>query len=147
MRTATFVAGLLYPDSATAVQTFGPQIDSLAAGHGLGPFFRWILPTWSDSAVASILPALTAANDSASLVASMRAFPSLMLGPARLTQARVPGLAVVSVKDRLLEPSRYLARHWPGLELVELATHDHSDIFLAPQLITEFRKLAAATIR
>ena len=142
VRTATLVAGAFYPDSAAAVRAFGPYVDSLAQGHGLGPFFRWILPTWSDSAIRAILPALTATNDSASLVASIQALPGLMLGPKGLADAKVPALAVVSVRDRVHPQSRYVARHWPGLKLVELQTHDHSDIFLAHELITEFRQLA-----
>jgi pimeloyl-ACP methyl ester carboxylesterase len=142
IRTATLVAGAFYPDSTAAARAFGPYVDSLATGHGLGPFFRWILPTWSDSAIAAMLPELTAANDSASLVASIRALPGLMIGPKKLAEAKVPGLAVVSVRDRVHPQSRYVAQHWPGLKLVELETYDHSDIFLAHELITEFRKLA-----
>ena len=144
VRTATFVAGAFSPDSASAMRAYGAQIDSLARGHGIGPFFRWILPTWSDSAVEAALPSLNAINDSASLVASLQALPGLAIAPARLAQARVPAVAVVSQKDRVLENSRFIARHWPGLRLVELGTHDHADIFLAPELVTEFRKLAAA---
>ena len=142
VRTATLIAGPFYPDSASAMRAFGPQVDSLARGHGIGPFFRWILPTWSDSAVASIVPALEAANDSASLVASLQALPSLMIGPERLAQARVPAVAVVSLKDAVAPQSRYLARYWPELRLVELETHDHSDIYLAPAVVSEFRRLA-----
>lgn len=141
VRTATLVAGPFYADSVSAVRAFGAQIDSLATGHGLGPFFRFALPTWPDSAIAAILPALTAANDSASLLASIRSFPGLMIGPDRLGRASVPALAFVSVSDPMIEPTRYLARHWPGIKLVEIETHDHSDVFLAPALVNEFRRL------
>src|SRR6185503_1077439 len=145
VRTATLIAGPFYPDSMSAMQAFGPQIDSLARGHGIGPFFRWILPTWTDSAVASIVPAITAANDSASLVASLQAMPGWMIAPERLAKAGAPAVAIVSVKDAFAGQSRYLARHWPGLKLVELQTHDHSDIFVAPAVVSEFRKLAGRT--
>jgi len=141
VRTATLIAGPFYPDSKSAMRAFGPQIDSLARGHGIGPFFRWILPTWTDSAVASIVPGLTAANDSASLVASLQAMPGWMISPERLAKAQAPAVAIVSLKDAVAGQSRYLARHWPGLKLVELETHDHSDIFLAPAVVSEFRKL------
>jgi pimeloyl-ACP methyl ester carboxylesterase len=141
VRTATFVAGTFWPDSVTAARILRPYSDSLAAGDGLGPFFRWILPTWSNSAVEASLPALYAVNDSASLVASLRALPALMLDWDRVKRARVPALAIVSVKDRVWEQSRFVAARWPDVKLVELETHDHSDIFLAPELVTEFRKL------
>lgn len=139
----TFVAGSFWGrDSAEAARVIGPYVAAIERGDGLGPFFRYILPTWSDSAISSIVPMLQATNDSLSLVASLRGFLGLMLDTTDFARARTPALAIVSVKDPLLEYSRFIARWWPGLRLVELPRGDHADIFLAPELVTEFRKLA-----
>ena len=138
--TATFVAGPFY-DSATAVRLFEPYAVAQERGKGLTPFFQWILPTWSDSAIGAIVPQLEATNDSASLVASLRALPALMLDPVRVARATTPALAIVSVKDPLWPTSRFLAQRWPGTRLVELPRGDHADIFLAPELVSEVRRL------
>lgn len=139
--TATFVAGPFYADSASAVSVFEPYAVAQERGEGLEPFFQWVLPTWSDSAIADIVPQLEATNDSASLVASLRALPALMLDPVRVSQARTPALAIGSVKDPLWPTSRFLAERWPGIRLVELPKGDHADIFLAPEVVTEIRRL------
>ena len=139
--TATFVAGPFYTDSAAAARLFEPYAVAQERGEGLTSFFQWILPTWSDSAIADVVPQLEATNDSASLVASLRALPALMLNPVRVSQATKPALAIVSVKDPLWPTSRFLAQRWPGIRLVELPKGDHADIFLAPELVTEVRKL------
>lgn len=141
VRSATFVAGAFWPDSVEAARVLAPFVTALERGQGLGPFFRWILPTWSDSARGTIVPPLEAANDSASLVASLRALPKLMIDTARAARSHVPTAAVVSVKDPVLPLSRLNARHWPGIRHVEIPTHDHADIFLAPQVVAEFRRL------
>ena len=70
--------------------------------------------------IAAIVPQLEATNDSASLVASLRALPALMLDPARVARATTPALAIVSVKDPLRPTSRFIAQRWPGMRLVEL---------------------------
>jgi pimeloyl-ACP methyl ester carboxylesterase len=145
VRTAAFVAGPFFEDSAVAARLFEPYAAGQERGEGLRPFFEWILPTWSDSAMDAVVPQFEVANDSASLVASLRALPSLMLDTARLVRARTPALAIVSVKDPLLEGSRFLARWWPGVRLVELPRGDHGDIFLAPELVSEFRRLVSTS--
>jgi pimeloyl-ACP methyl ester carboxylesterase len=142
VRSATFAAGAFWPDSARAAQAVGPHVDALERGEGLFPFFEFILPTWSDSAIRAAIPPLWSANDSASLVASMRGFLPLMIDSTRLATARTPAIAVVSVKDRVHPQSQFVARHWPGLELIELQTRDHSDIFLAPELLEAIRRNA-----
>lgn len=141
VRTAAFVAGPFFPDSAAAARVFEPYAAGQERGEGLGPFFRWILPTWSDSAMNAMVPEFQASNDSASLVASLRALPRLMLDSTRLARARVPALAIVSVRDPMLPRSRFVARWWPNTRLVELPRGDHGDIFLAPELVVEFRDL------
>ena len=139
----TLVAGSFWGrDSAGAARVIEPYLAPIERGEGLGPFFRYILPTWPDSAIDAIVPTLQASNDSLSLVASLRGFLGLMLDTTDFARARTPALAIVSVKDPLLEYSRFVARAWPGLRLVELPRGDHADIFLAPELVTEFRKLA-----
>ena len=138
--TATFVAGPFY-DSSTAARLFEPYAVAQERGEGLTPFFQWILPTWSDSAIGAIVPQLEATNDSASLVASLRALPALMLDPVHVARATTPALAIVSVKDPLRPTSRFLTQRWPGARLVELPRGDHADIFLAPELVTEIREL------
>ncbi len=145
VRTATFVAGPFFEDSAAAARVFHPYAAGQDRGEGLRPFFEWILPTWSDSAMDAMVPEFEAANDSASLAASLWALPSLMLDTARVVRARTPALAIVSVKDPLLERSRFLTRLWPGVRLVELPSRDHGDIFLAPELVSEFRRLVRAS--
>lgn len=147
VRTASFVAGPFYPDSTTAADLFQPFVVAQERGEGLGPFFRWILPTWSDSAINEVLPMLEATNDSAALIASLRALPGLMIDSARLATARTPAFAIVSVKDPLFEQSRFLARAWPGIRLVELQERDHADIFLATELISGFRELVEGSPR
>jgi pimeloyl-ACP methyl ester carboxylesterase len=146
VRTVTLVAGPFFPDPTSAARVVEPFMVAQERGDGLGPFFKWILPTWTDSAVNAILPPLEAVNDSASLIASMRAFPALMIDSLRLKRARTPALAIVSVKDRLLDQSRFVARWWPGARLVELPRGDHADIFLAPELLVEFRDLVQRTM-
>jgi pimeloyl-ACP methyl ester carboxylesterase len=143
VRTATFVAGGLWPDSAAAARAVEPHVQAFERGEGLFSFFEYILPTWSDSAIRAALPPLRAANDSASLVASMRAYPGLMIDSTRLAAARTPAIAIVSVKDRVHPGSQFVARHWPGLQLIELPTRDHSDIFLAPALMHALRRFTA----
>jgi pimeloyl-ACP methyl ester carboxylesterase len=140
--TATFVAGPFYADSAAAARDFEQYAVAQERGEGITPFFKWILPTWSDSAVATIVPQLEAMNDSASLVASLRAIPALTPDLARVTRATTPAVAIVSVKDRLWPNSRFIAERWPGARLVELPNGDHADIFLAPEVISEVRRIA-----
>ena len=142
VRTVTFAAGAFYSDSAAIARAIEPHVLSLERGEGLGAFFRFILPTWTDSAINTLLPSLEAANDSASLVASIRGLYSLMLDSARLARGRAPAVSIVSVDDPMLGPSRFVARSWPGTRLVELQRGDHGDIFALPELVTEFRHLA-----
>ena len=142
VRSATFIAGTFSPDSTESARIFAPFVAALERGEGLAPFFRWILPTWSDSALATLVPQLEAANDSASLVASLRALPRLMIDSTRAAQSHIPTASIVSIKDPVAPLSRRNARHWPGIRHVEIPTHDHADIFLAPAVLTEFRRIA-----
>jgi pimeloyl-ACP methyl ester carboxylesterase len=65
-----------------------------------------------------------------------------MLDSARLAQGRAPALSIVSAHDPMLGPSRSVAQWWPGTRLVTLPRGDHADIFLAPELVAAFRRLA-----
>jgi pimeloyl-ACP methyl ester carboxylesterase len=145
--TVSFVAGPFFKDSATFAAITAPLMDSLKAGHGLAAFFKWQMPTWSDSAIASIVPSIYAANNHDALVASMTGLASLMPDRNRVTTATVPAFAIVSKADRVAESSRYIARLWPNAALVELDTHDHSDIHLAPEVLAGFRALARSVSR
>jgi pimeloyl-ACP methyl ester carboxylesterase len=140
--TVTFVAPGIWKDSLTAARDLDPYIDALARTGDVGPFFRWVLPTWSDSLLNTLLPVVYATNDSASLYASLAALPGLMPDSVRIVRSRVPALVVVGLPDRMLGPSRYTASVWPGAKLIELPKWDHGDIFNAPELIAGFRRLA-----
>jgi pimeloyl-ACP methyl ester carboxylesterase len=145
--TVSLVAGPFAGDSATFAAIAAPLVASLEAGEGLGAFFRWQMPTWSDSAIAEIVPQIYAANDHDALVASMKALSSLMPDPARVKGSAVPAFIIVSKVDAVAPHARYLAGIWPNARLVELDTHDHSDIHLAQEVLDGFRQLVKSQSR
>ena len=140
--TATYVAAAIIPDSGASRRVFGPYVDALRRGDGLRPFFEYILPTWSDSMLASIVPTLEATNDSASLVASLDALPTLAVDSISLARGPVPAFVIVAEPDPMVQFARPLARTWPGATYIELPKGDHVDIVYAPELISGFRKMA-----
>ncbi|MCC6319084.1 MAG: alpha/beta hydrolase [Gemmatimonadaceae bacterium] len=142
---ATFVAGALFPDSAALGRLVNTYADHLERGDGLAPFFRYILPTWPDSMIRQVLPGLVAQNDSASLVAALRGLASLDVSWEAVSQTTIPAVSVVSAADPMVVGARALERHWPGIRSVILPRGDHADIHLAPEVLTEFRRLTAAS--
>lgn len=147
VRTVTLVAGPFFRDSATFAEITRPLIASLEAGNGLGAFFRWQMPTWSDSAIASIVQPIYEANDHAALVATMTALATLMPDPARVAQSSVPAFVIVSKLDQVAGSARYIAGLWPNARLTITDTFDHSDIHLAPQLLDGFYTLVQSDNR
>lgn len=140
--TATFVSGAFWPDSASAARDVAPYLAAMERGEGLKPFLKWVIPSWSDSVFDAVLPGLEADNDPAALIATLESLPGLMLDSASVADARTPVLVFTAVKDEVSKLSRRMARYWPGAQLVEVPAGDHGDVFLAPELIVEFGKLA-----
>jgi pimeloyl-ACP methyl ester carboxylesterase len=145
VRTATFVAGPFLGDSAAADRILQPYVRALQRGEGLGAFFKYILPTWPDSAIEAGAAHYLAINDRAALIASLESIPQLMLDLARVSEARTPAVAVVSRADPMAAHSARLADRWPNTKLVVLPNGDHGDIFLLPEVIEEFRALVRRT--
>lgn len=146
VRTATFAAGAFFADTAEVERLVLPHAERLARGEGLDDFFAYILPTWSDSSIKSLLPIVMAQNDSASLVGSLRAFNDLLLDWGMVARTSVPAVAVVSAADPMVAGSRMLGSAWPGIRVVVLAKGDHADIHLAPELLQEFRQLTQRVV-
>ncbi len=143
VRSVTFVAPALWSDSAEFRRDLAPYVAALKDGRGLLPFFEYILPTWRKAQLAEALGQIVPQNDSASLVASLEALPTLAVSADRMRRARVPAMFVVSTVDPVVRHSRAASAWWPGARLVELPTHDHADIHLAPQVLEAVRALAA----
>lgn len=140
--TATYVAATIIPDSGASRRVFAPYVAALQRGEGLRPFFAYILPTWNDSMLAAIVPTLEATNDSASLVASLHALPTLAVDSATIARGTAPALVIVARPDPMVHFARPLARTWPGATYIELSKGDHVDIVYAPELIAGFRTMA-----
>jgi pimeloyl-ACP methyl ester carboxylesterase len=139
---ASLLAGPFWPDSAGMARDLSPHLAALKRGEGLASFFRFIVPTWPDSLVRAGAAYYYAENDSASLVASIEAFPGLMLDSARVARLRAPALAIIGADDRsLLHASDRIARWWPGARHVVLPRGDHTDIFQLPETIAEVRSM------
>lgn len=143
VRTVSFVAGATYADSMHAVRELERFADDYDRTGDISTFFEYILPSWTPSAIAEILPPIVAANDSVALGSTLRAIPAIVPDSARLSTAKVPALAIVGVKDRLWPQAVFIASKWPRTTLVELPEGDHADIFLRPEVIAEVRRFIA----
>lgn len=140
---ATLVAGPFYPDSIAAVRDLQPFVRQLEQGRGLAGFFRWIAPTIPDSTIEPLARQIYDANDRRAMIEALRTLPALTLPWHRLDRLQVPAVAVVGRTDPLLGYSRAIAARWPGIKLVELAEADHVVVFGVPEVVSEFRAIAA----
>jgi pimeloyl-ACP methyl ester carboxylesterase len=135
----TLVAGALFADSAEAYRDVAVWADTIEAGRGLAPFFRWALPTFPASAVHELSEQLMADNATDALVLALRAFPQMPLNWERVRNARVPAVMVVGSDDPLKPRSRALAERWPGAQYIEAPQANHGDIHLASETLQAIR--------
>lgn len=144
----SLIAGAFWEDSAATMREMQPPIDALARGEGLAPFMRWILPDYAPSVIQEISAKTAVANDSASVLASARSFHELALDWRAVDRSRVPAVVLVSRRDPMVTHSRLVAARWPGARYVEIADGDHAVVTTLPEVLEEFRRIAAlATAR
>lgn len=140
--TAGLVAGPFWPDSASLTRALTPHVAQLKGGKGLTSFFKFIMPTWPDSVIEPVAQQIVAANDLPAMVASIEAFPGLMVDSTRISRLRIPALAIIGIDDReLLHATHRIAAWWPGARKVVLPRGDHADISMLPETITEVKQL------
>jgi pimeloyl-ACP methyl ester carboxylesterase len=142
VQSLTLVGGPLLPDSLTSARRFEPYAQALEAGEGIRPLMGWVFPTWSDSALDQMNEEMLAIHDLGSLIAVVRALPSLVVHPSDPPVGRFPTLAIVGTLDPMLPYSRALAEWWPTVRVVEVPGSDHADIIDHPSLLAELRSLA-----
>jgi pimeloyl-ACP methyl ester carboxylesterase len=138
---ATLVAGAFYRDSADAKRVLSPYADSLATGHGLVPFMRWIVPLMEDQTLRSITADVMTYNETPALIAVLRSIPSIGVSWDDVERSTVPMAAVVGPEDPLFEHSRRIVSHWPGSRLLEARGADHITVTNTPEMLAAFRSL------
>jgi pimeloyl-ACP methyl ester carboxylesterase len=143
----TLVGGPLFPDSAASARMFEPLAERTERGEGVRGLMRWMFPTWSDSAIGQLDRDILASHDLGSLVASVRAFPTLAIPSSTPVKGRFATLAIVGTADPLLEFSRAFVRWWPEARLVEIPAADHATILEHPGLVAGIRSVVSRGTR
>lgn len=143
LTTLTLVGGPLFPDSAASARMFEPIAERTERGEGVRALMRWMFPTWSDSAISQLDRDILASHDVGSLVASVRAFPTLAIPSSTPVKGRFETLAIVGTADPLLEFSRAFIRWWPAARLMEIPAADHATILEHPGLVAGIRSMTS----
>lgn len=138
---AVLVAGPFFEDSSAMARTLAPFVADLEGGRGLTDFFRYIAPEWPDSTLAPLAAELLAGHQLPALIGSLKDMATLVHDSVAIGRMDLPAVAIVGRSDPLLEQSRWMARHWPGLELTELEDADHIVVFGVPEVSAAVRRL------
>lgn len=136
---ATFVAGAFFEDAIETATVLAPYIDSLRTEAGLLPFFRYILPTWPDSALVPAAQQYFADNDRHTLVRSLEGLPELALDWGVVRRSTVPAVVVVGTQDAIRPLSQRVAARWPGARYLEVEGADHIAITGMPGTLAAAR--------
>lgn len=139
--TATLVAGPFYTPRATFEREVAPWVKDLESGQGLTNFMAWLFPKMDPKVVAMTNMQAMKGNDLGSLIAVMKALPTLVVPPARALA--VPTLITVGTGDPLHPLSVTLAQGSKA-RLQEIAGADHITILRSPEMLAALRELLAA---
>jgi pimeloyl-ACP methyl ester carboxylesterase len=138
---ASLVGGPFFADSATYVREASRWLRDLERGAGLSSFLKWLFPGMPDSLARGFSAQTMMANDSASLVTTMRSTAGLLVTRDRAVGASVPVLIAAGGGDPLAPLSRTLASQWPNAQLVDLPGVDHLQIVSRPEVIAAMRAI------
>lgn len=140
VRTATFLAGPFFPDSAAASEFVRPYVEGMRTGTGgFRAFLGFIFPAASDSLLAAVSDSVSAVNDSSAMIAVLQSLPALTIDPRAVRNLAVPVLAVAGTDDPLFRYSQRLIDWWPGAQLIQLPGVDHEVILTRPSYIGDLR--------
>jgi len=139
--TASLIAGPFYPDSVTFSRATSRWVRDMERGAGLRNFLPWLFPGLPDSVARGMSAQAMSANDSVSMVTTMRSFGGLAITSRRRAAASVPVFVAVGGRDPLAPFSRTLAKEWPKAQLVDVPGVDHVEIVSRPEVLAGMRAI------
>lgn len=105
----------------------------LENGNGLLNFFQWLIPGMNPQMAAATNAGLMKSNDLGSLIASMRALPTLTI--TGLAKDGAKTLLVAGSNDPLSPTSAAFAKNTPGSKLLEIQGANHVTVITNPETV------------